>query len=481
MKSTSRPHLNPLILGIAISIAAVVVTASVTWFLYEHTVGLLTDNLRHRLLAIVTTQAANINPAHVTALHAEKDWRKPEWSQLVSRLKRAKDRNDDIVFLYIFRKSANNPTKLEFVADAESLNPYANTDDDPTNDVDANGDGIVEPDGPDKLQWPGQEYPDPPQEAYRAFDGPLTSADLYEDAWGQVLTGYEPIFDDNGQVIAVLAADIRANDFFTITGQTLAPFLQFVAFLVVVILVLTGLLIKIWSTRVRFLQELDRQKDELIGIVSHQLNSPIAALRWSMEDFLAGDFGELTDEAKEQLQHEITTIASLSELTSLLLDVSRIELGRLAMDKQTWDLARFFAEILPVIEPKAKEKGVHLICTFPSTLPEGTFDKRLTRMTIENLLSNAVKYTPAGGTVELCVEIRGRTLRCIVRDTGIGIPKGEQAKLFGKLFRASNVGSIEGNGFGLYVAKGAVEQQGGKLDFQSEVGKGTTFFVELPI
>lgn len=481
VKSTSRPHLNPLILGITISIAAVLVTASVTWFLYEHTVNLLTDNLRHRLLAIVTTQAANINPAHVTALQMEEDWQKPEWAQLVSRLKRAKDRNDDIVFLYIFRRSPRSPGSLEFVADAESLNPYANVDDDPTNDVDANGDEVIEPEGPDKLQWPGQEYPDPPEEAFRAFDGPLTSIDLYADAWGQVLTGYEPILDDNGKVIAVLAADIRANEFFTITGQTLTPFLWFVAFLVVVILVLTGLLIKIWSTRVRFLQELDRQKDELIGIVSHQLNGPISALRWSLEDFLAGEFGEMTDEAMEQLRREIATIAGLSDLTTLLLDVSRIELGKLAMDKQTTDLVRLFGEILPVIEPKATEKGVQLKCTLPPSLPEGTFDRRLTRMTIENLLSNAVKYTPSGGTVELRAEIRGRTLHCMVRDTGIGIPKGEQAKLFGKLFRASNVGTVEGNGFGLYVAKGAIEQQGGKLWFQSEEGKGTTFFVELPI
>lgn len=468
-------------MGAGVSIAAAVITAAVTVFLYEHTVELLTENLRHRLLAIVTTQAANIDPANVEALQVEEDWQKPEWRELVTRLKRAKDRNDDIVFLYVFRRNPNDPTKLDFVADAESIDPYANSDDDPSNDVDANGDGKIEPDGPDLLQWPGQEYPEPPEEAFLAFDGPLTSRDLYEDAWGQVLTGYEPILDENGNAIAVLAADIRADDFFTITRQTLYPFVFFVAFLIVVILVLTTLLIKIWNTRLKFLQELDRQKDELISIVSHQLNSPMAGVRWALEDIVDGDLGELSSEAKQELKDVIATTEGLSELTSLLLDVSRIELGRLSMNRQEWDFKEFFAEFVPLIETKAKEKDVRFDSSLPSSPSKGTFDKRLTRMAIENLLNNAVKYTPSGANVELKVEVTGNRLRCTVRDTGIGIPRKDQSQLFDKLFRASNVAKIDGNGFGLYVAKGAIEQQGGTIAFQSEEGKGTTFVVELPV
>ena len=103
-------------------------------------------------------------------------------------------------------------------------------------------------------------------------------------------------------------------------------------------------------------------------------------------------------------------------------------------------------------------------------------------MTIENLLSNAVKYTPEKGEVDFTVTITGNTLHCVVKDTGVGIPKADQEKIFGKLFRASNVrNTVDGNGFGLYVAKGAVEAQGGKIWFESEEGKGTTFFVELPL
>ncbi len=115
-------------------------------------------------------------------------------------------------------------------------------------------------------------------------------------------------------------------------------------------------------------------------------------------------------------------------------------------------------------------------------LPTAHLDKRLTRMTIENLLTNAVKFTPEKGNVDLVVKIRGKSISCEVRDTGCGIPQSEQSQIFDKLFRASNVrDKISGNGFGLYIAKGAIESQGGRIWFQSEEGKGTQFFVELPL
>jgi signal transduction histidine kinase len=102
-------------------------------------------------------------------------------------------------------------------------------------------------------------------------------------------------------------------------------------------------------------------------------------------------------------------------------------------------------------------------------------------MTLENLLSNAVKYSPMGGTVTLEVEVADGTLVCRIADTGMGIPLADQPHIFEKLFRASNVQQVDGNGFGLYVAKGAIEQQGGRLWFTSQQGQGTTFYVRLPL
>lgn len=230
------------------------------------------------------------------------------------------------------------------------------------------------------------------------------------------------------------------------------------------------------------LRDLDRQKDELISIVSHQLNAPVTAIKWYLELLTDGDLGVLAKEQKESLQSMQSITVNLSDLVSMILDVSRIQLGKMHANPQDLDLNQFFKEILDVIEPKAKEKKVHFTKSVAAKLPVVKLDKRLTRMTVENLLTNAVKYTPENGKVAFRVEKHGDMLHCEVTDTGCGIPKAEQAHAFDKLFRASNVrNKIEGNGFGLYVAKGAIESQGGKIWFESEEGKGTTFYIELPL
>ena len=103
-------------------------------------------------------------------------------------------------------------------------------------------------------------------------------------------------------------------------------------------------------------------------------------------------------------------------------------------------------------------------------------------MTIENLLINAIKYTPAKGRVVMNLELKNQKIQFCVRDTGCGIPKKDQGQIFGKLYRASNVrNTVDGNGFGLYIAKGAIESQGGKIWFESQEGKGTSFYLEIPL
>ena len=230
------------------------------------------------------------------------------------------------------------------------------------------------------------------------------------------------------------------------------------------------------------LRELDRQKDELLSIVSHQLATPVSSVKWYLEMLLDGDFGELKKEQKDHVNTAYGVTTELTDLVSMILDVSRIQLGKMKIEAQELDLNAFFKEILDIIVPKAKEKNVNFEYKVAENLPKAILDKRYTKMTIENLLSNAVKYTPANGNVKFLVEVRNNSLSCEVRDTGCGIPKADQDKIFGKLFRASNVrNTVDGNGFGLYIAKGAIESQGGKIWFESEEGKGTAFFIELPL
>jgi signal transduction histidine kinase len=271
------------------------------------------------------------------------------------------------------------------------------------------------------------------------------------------------------------------SQFARLRDRALVPFLAFVVVLALILSALTLALRWLWQRQVRQLAEVDRQKDELIGIVSHQLHSPVVGVRWALDDLLAGDFGPLPPEQQDHLRQMAAALGDLAELIGLLLDVSRIELGRLPMQPEDLDLQTMFATILPLIEQQARAKRGTLVAPLPATFGRGHLDRRLTHAVLENLLVNAVKYTPPGGRVTLAVERQGGKLHVRVADTGGGIPVVELGHIFGKLFRASNVQQQPGNGFGLDVAKGAVEQQGGTITFHSQEGRGTTFVVRLPL
>ncbi len=230
------------------------------------------------------------------------------------------------------------------------------------------------------------------------------------------------------------------------------------------------------------LREIDKQKDELLGIVSHQLAAPVTAIKWYLELMMDEDVGSLNQDQQKQIRTIQSVTLNLSDLVSMILDVSRVQLGRVRVEPQELNLKEFVEEICQVVEPKVKEKSIKLSIQIQTSLPIVFLDKRLTRMTIENLLTNAVKYTPANGEIDFLLQIKDEVIHFEIRDTGMGIPLKEQSKIFEKLYRASNVrNTIEGNGFGLYVAKGGVEAQGGKISFDSHEGKGTTFYIDLPL
>lgn len=463
--------IKPIVIGVALIISAVALTATVCAILYGHTVDMLTGELRQRLTAIARTAAVEIAPPDLEQLQQQDDYLKPQWAKVVNQLRAVRLNNEQVLFAYIVRKNRDDPTKIEFVSDSHSLDPFAK--------IDLNQDGTI--DDADLLQWPGQPYPDPPAEIFTAYDHPTTSQQLIYDQWGVEIVGYAPIQDANQQTVAVLAIDMSAKDFVTVTRQTLEPFVLFIMFLVLVIASLVLALVYLWNRQTETLEQLDHQKDLLLSLVGHQLNSPLASLRQNLSDFLSGDFGPLTPEEKQNLSADETTTKGLLDLVNLLLEASRIELGKMRMVKRKQSLDQFFQRLIIFIEQLAAEKKVHFIPRVPLNLPEGTFDDRLTHMTIENLLTNAVKYTPENGTVTLEVRLDGSLLTCTVRDTGMGIPISDQKKLFVKGFRAGNVQNIEGNGLGLFVAKAAIEQQGGTLTFVSEEGKGTTFTLTLPV
>ncbi|MFO0826142.1 MAG: HAMP domain-containing sensor histidine kinase [Gemmataceae bacterium] len=449
-------------------------TVGVSALLFLKTQDLFRLNVNNRLVMAASLAASRFTPDELAGITGTGSVKTPLYADVVGKLNDIRHRTADLKFLYILRRTAD-PNTLSFVADADSLHP-----DQPQ---DLNGDGLINDE--DAKAWPGDPYDIStfPQFREDAFVRPYVDPTISHDQWGSFLSGTAPITAtaDGGPTDYVIGLDMDVTEVERVLNTALVPFLGFVGFLFVVITLQAFALEKMWSLQVRQLEEIDRQKDELLGIVAHQLRNPITATNWSMESILDGDFGPIPPDAAGQLKEVEVKMKGLSELVELLVDVSKIELGRLAMNRTAVDLAEFFEQIVRNIVPQADAKTIIFVRSVPADLGQGQIDQRLTHMTVENLLSNAVKYTPNGGRVELTVTRVGQKLTIVVRDTGMGIPKADQGKIFGKLYRASNVLSLDGNGFGLYVAKGAIEQQGGTIGFESEEGHGTTFRVELPL
>ncbi|MFN3692743.1 MAG: sensor histidine kinase [Candidatus Paceibacteria bacterium] len=504
---TSRKY--PLWIGIFVLFIAVNVLVVSSQVLYNRTVDLLTENLRERILTISITTAANIEGEDLAQLRTESDWQKPEWRKVVTKLNNSKYSNDDVVFMYIFRKTAEDPTQMEFVADADSINPYANDTIDPRINVDVNRDGIIEPEGPDKLQWPGQPYPEAVDipEAFAAYDGPLTSADLYSDEYGTVLTGYAPIKDAQGNIVAILATDIKADDFFEITTQTLRPFVIYIVFLGFVITALTLVIIfasrrhsrKIEKSKDDIeelakglekanarLRELDKQKSEFVSVASHQLRSPLAAIRGYASMLVEGSFGKVDEKMREPLERIADSAKMMNESVEDFLSVSRIEGGNMKYELADFNLRDLAENITDDLRPEGFKKGLLLL--FKSELTSQGLvhaDKGKTQQILHNLINNSLKYTPKGTvTVFVHDDIRSKKIIVDIIDTGIGMSNDTIHSLFEKFSRAKNANTvnIKGTGLGLFVAREMARAMGGDVIAHSDgEGHGSRFEFFLPV
>ncbi len=447
----------------------------ISFLMFKYTEDLLTVRLQERLVSVASTAASQFDDADTRAIRSIGGYESietTEFARIVDKLGMLREANADIRYAYVMRKTSD-PDVFEFVADADSLVPE--------DELDVNEDGILQEDEMVPLPSDPYEVSEFPVLRNQAFNKPSVDEELQPDQWGLVMAAYAPIYDSYGRAIAIIGIDVLVDDFKEKTTETLFPFLIFILVLIVILAVLTLLLARVWNERVEVMKELDRQKDELLGIVSHQLATPVSSIKWYLEMMLDGDVGKLNDKQVEHVQSLQFSASNLADLVSMILDVSRIQLGRMKVDRTDIELTNLFTEEAKAMEARAKEQGVDLITEIQEDMPVAMLDMRLMRMTMENLLSNAIKYTPKGGKVTLKAAVSNGKLQYSVSDTGCGIPKSEHDKIFGKLFRASNVGKIDGNGFGLYVAKGAVEAQGGTIGFTSAEGKGTTFNVSLPV
>ena len=230
-------------------------------------------------------------------------------------------------------------------------------------------------------------------------------------------------------------------------------------------------------------KEVDKAKTEFVSLASHQLRTPLTAINWYSEMLLSEDAGKLTEEQKNFLGEIYAGNQRMVELVNALLNVSWIEMGTLAIDPEPTDFAEIAKSVVAELKSEIVAKKLEMVEDYDASLPKVNADPKLVRIVFQNFLTNAVKYTPEGGKIGVAVRKEGEEVLIKVSDTGYGIPKNQQARIFEKLFRADNVREKDasGTGLGLYLVKSIVENSGGGVWFESEENEGTTFFVALPL
>lgn len=230
-------------------------------------------------------------------------------------------------------------------------------------------------------------------------------------------------------------------------------------------------------------KEVDRAKTEFVSLASHQLRTPLSAIRWYSEMLMSSYVGQLNEKQMQYLKEIYQGNLRMIALVNALLNVSRIDLGTFAIEPEPMSLTETCDSVLAELLPQITAKGQTVTKIYDAAPSSYLGDPKLMRIIFQNFLSNSVKYTQEGGHIEVEIAARAPDLYIRVSDNGYGIPKQQQNKMFEKLFRADNVRQkdTEGTGLGMYIIKAIVDSSGGRIWFESEENKGTTFHVLMPL
>jgi PAS domain S-box-containing protein len=230
-------------------------------------------------------------------------------------------------------------------------------------------------------------------------------------------------------------------------------------------------------------REIDKAKSEFVSIASHQLRTPLTSISWYTEMILNGDAGEISPKQKKYLGEIYEGNQRMVELVNALLNVSNLELGTFKIDPKPMQVADIAESVLAELQPQILSQKIIVKKSYGLSLPIIQADPKLIRIIFQNLFSNAIKYASKdNGEIVFSLSVQKSNIRFKVWNNGPGIPKEAQPKIFTKLFRddLAKQKDPNGNGLGLYIVRSILEKLGGKIFFESNENKGTTFFITLP-
>lgn len=227
---------------------------------------------------------------------------------------------------------------------------------------------------------------------------------------------------------------------------------------------------------------LERSKSELVAVASHQLRTPLTAMRGNVEMLLDGSFGEVNKEQEDLLHDVEESTIRLITMVNEMLDITKIEKGDLELSLEQVDPVEIIDSILSDLAEYASRHEFKIEHHKPDQAISIYADKLRLRQVLQNIIDNAIKYSQHPGQLEIKYEVKDEAVVFSFADNGIGIPAAEQSKMFGRFYRASNTArtTSSGSGLGLYIVKSIVEQLDGSITFESAENVGTTFHITLP-
>lgn len=230
------------------------------------------------------------------------------------------------------------------------------------------------------------------------------------------------------------------------------------------------------------LQEFDRLKSAFVGIVSHELRTPLTSIKIFAENLLEGLAGPLNEKQNYYLSRIQLNADRLKRMLNELLDMSKIEAGKMELRPAVLSLQELFADLLEGFQPLAQGKSIMVEVFSMENIPKVRADRDKLYEVLANLLENAIRFTPSGGRVQIGAQVLDdRYIEVRVSDTGCGIPEEHLLKIFDKFYRVqSGAGNAAGAGLGLAIAKGLIELHGGTIAVESAPGKGSHFSFTLP-
>lgn len=231
------------------------------------------------------------------------------------------------------------------------------------------------------------------------------------------------------------------------------------------------------------LRELDQLKTEFISVASHQLRTPLSAIKWVLKMVMDGDVGPITHDQKDLLEKGYQSNERMIGLINDLLNVSRIEEQRFQYRFVKGSLVDVIDRLIDEMRVMMDKKTILFEKKVGNHIPLLLLDPQKIHLAFQNILDNAINYTPEGGAVTLTIDREHDEVVVRIADTGVGIPEEQQDRVFSKFFRGDNVIRMQtqGTGLGLFIARSIIEKHNGSISFISDEGKGTTFTFRLPV